>query len=263
MNQLKLNNSPITYYVSKTTTHSEWILLIHAAYVNHKMFRTQIDHFKGKYNILAVDIIGHGESTNTAKADSVNQMSSWIHSILEIEGIDKIHILGISLGSILAQDFANKYPDKVQSLACFGGYDINNFDEKAARQNNASQLFMIIKALISIKWFANSNKKISAYTPQAQEEFYEMNLQFPKKSMSYLASLQELINKHTTGIRPYPLLIGCGEHDIPAEIDLTNEWKKNEPTAQIKIFDNAGHCMNMDVPEEFNKVMEEFWASAK
>lgn len=258
MQELKLNNSPITYFVSNNG-HQEWILLIHAAYVNYNMFRTQIDYFKTKYNIIALDIIGHGKSTDTQKGDTIENMSDWIHEILEIQYIDKIHVLGISLGSLLAQDLANKYPEKVKSLACFGGYDINNFNAKAAKENNANQLLMIIKALISIPWFAKSNKKVSAYTLEAQEEFYQMNIQFPKQSMRLLASLQNLINKHETGYRQYQLLIGCGEYDIPSEIELVNEWKRNEPSAQVKIFENAGHCVNMDVPIEFNKFMEAFW----
>ena len=72
-----------------------------------------------------------------------------------------------SLGAVLAQNFADRYPEAVQSLACFGGYDINNFD---------------------------------------------------------------------------------------AEIQ-----KKNEPQCSMIVFENAGHCVNMDAPQKFNSVMEEFW----
>ena len=81
-------------------------------------------------------------------------MSSWINKILKTEKIEKIHIVGISLGAVLAQDFANQYPEAVQSLACFGGYDINNFDVKMQKENSASQILMMLKAIFSIKWFA-------------------------------------------------------------------------------------------------------------
>ena len=52
-------------------------------------------------------------------------MSAWIYDIMNVEKIKKIHIVGISLGAVLAQDFANRYPEAVNSLACFGGYDIS------------------------------------------------------------------------------------------------------------------------------------------
>lgn len=258
MKQYHLDESPIVYYISRKEK-AQWILFLHAAFVNHNMFRAQIDYFKDKYNILAPDIIGHGNSTKTKKGDSIDKMSLWISKILETEKIQKIHIVGISLGAVLAQDFANKYPEAVQSLACFGGYDINNFDAGLQKENGASQIRMMLKAIFSIKWFAKSNQKISAYTPQAQKDFYEMNLQFPRKSFMYLSSLSSMVNVQQTKPRKYPLLIGCGKHDIPMEQLAVEMWGKSEPGCRRVIFDGAGHCVNMDVPDQFNAAMEEFW----
>ncbi|MCM1253826.1 MAG: alpha/beta hydrolase [Clostridium sp.] len=256
MKPFRLDNSPIVYYKSDKKC-AEWLLFLHAAFVNHEMFQKQVDYFAGKYNILLPDIIGHGRSTDTTKGDSLESMSDWIHDILKKEKIEKIHIVGISLGAVLAQDFANRYPESVRSLACFGGYDINNFDKTMQGKNTAAQMLMMFKALFSIKWFAQVNKKISAYSAQAQNDFYDMNIRFPKKSFMYLASLNGMVNAHQT--KDYPLLIGCGAHDIPMELQAVEMWKKSEPDCEVIIFDNAGHCVNMDVPQEFNKAMETFW----
>lgn len=258
MKEYRLDKTPIVYYISGTE-HDEWILFIHAAFVNYRMFQAQIDYFRDKYNIMAIDIIGHGHSTDTHKGDSIDKMSMWIRKILQVEKIKHIHIVGVSLGAVLAQDFANKYPEAVKSLACFGGYDINNFDTKMQKENGASQMLMMLKALFSVKWFAKSNKKISAYTTQAQNAFYDMNIKFPKKSFMYLSSLNCMVNVYSSQERNYPLLIGCGKHDIPMELSAIEMWKSNEPNCEVIIFDNAGHCVNMDVPDDFNRAMEEFW----
>lgn len=260
MKQHQLENSPIVYYISGKE-NAQWILFIHAAFVNHSMFRAQIDYFREKYNVLTLDVIGHGKSINTQKGDSIDKMSAWIREILKKEKIEKIHIVGISLGAVLVQDFANQYPEAVQSLACFGGYDINNFDMKMQKENSAAQMLMMLKAIFSVKWFAKSNKKISAYTPQAQKDFYEMNIQFSKKSFMYLASLGSMVNVRQSKPRKYPLLIGCGEHDIPMERSAVAMWKENEPECKVVIFQDAGHCVNMDVPQQFNKTLEEFWSN--
>ena len=260
MEQYRLDETPIVYYISRREK-AEWVLFIHAAFVNHNMYRTQVDYFQDKYNILTLDIIGHGKSTKTRKGDSISNMSAWICEILKKEKIQKIHIVGISLGAVLAQDFANRYPEAVQSLACFGGYDINHFDAEMQKKNSISQMLMMLKAVFSIKWFAKSNMKISAYTLQAQRDFYEMNVQFPKKSFRYLSSLSSMVNVHQSKQRKYPLLIGCGDHDIPMELSAIETWKKNEPQCSAIIFENAGHCVNMDAPEKFNSVIEEFWSN--
>ena len=262
MQQFKLDFSPIVYYTNRKDC-SEWVLFLHAAFVNHKMFQPQIKYFENKYNILVVDIIGHGKSTDTKKGDCLEKMSAWIFDIMNAEKIKKIHIVGISLGAVLAQDFANRYPEAVNSLACFGGYDINNFDKKMQKENGIAQIRMMLKAFVSIKWFAKANKKISAYTLQAQKDFYEMNIQFPKKSFMYLASLDSMVNVFQTKSRKYPLLIGCGKFDIPMELKAVEDWKSREPQLKVVIFENAGHCVNMDMPQKFNEVMEEFWGNTK
>lgn len=258
MKQFRLDSSPIVYYVGGNN-HKEWILFLHAAFVSHKMFQSQFAYFESRYNILAVDIIGHGKSTETKKGDSIEKMSAWISDILKAEKIDQVHIAGVSLGAVLAQDFANKYPKSVKSLACFGGYDINHFDVTMQKENSASQMLMMFKALFSIKWFAKANKKISAYTVQAQNDFYDMNVQFQKKSFMCLASLNRMVNVCQTGQRAYPLLIGCGKFDIPMELEAIKMWKDREPQCKVALFENAGHCVNMDAPHIFNAAMEEFW----
>lgn len=264
----KLEGSPVVYYISKCATdeedkdtEAEWILFIHAAFADHRMFREQIEFFRDRYNILTLDIIGHGKSTDTKKGDSIDKMSGWIHDILQAEKIAKVHIVGISLGAILAQDFANRYPEALHSLACFGGYDINNFDAGLQRKNSGSQARMMLKALVSIRWFAKSNRKISAHTEKAQNDFYAMNTEFPKRSFMYLASLGSLVNKYRPAPRRYALMIGCGEYTDKMEKTAVEMWRQSEMRCRAVIFEGAGHCVNMDVPQHFNAVMDEFWAS--
>ena len=252
-----LENTPIVYYVDDNCTN-DWVVFVHAAFVDHRMFEKQFNYFSGKFNLLAIDILGHGNSINVQKGDSIEKMSDWIELILQKHNIDAAHFVGVSLGSVFIQDFANKYEDKVLSLACFGGYDINNFDLKRQKQNTKGQMTMMLKALFSSKWFAKANKKISAFTDEAQEEFYQLNLQFKKSSFMYLAKLQNFVNKFPRKERPYSLLVGCGEHDIPMEIEIVNEWAAYEHCAKI-IFEGAGHCVNMDKPNEFNECLENFW----
>ena len=56
------------------------------------MFNAQFAYFKNTYNILAIDIIGHGQSTDTRKGDTIDKMSTWISDILKAEHIDKVHM---------------------------------------------------------------------------------------------------------------------------------------------------------------------------
>ncbi len=256
MEKLYLENSPIAYYIDKSA-NKQWLVFIHAAFVDHRMFEKQFAYFSGKYNLLAIDILGHGNSVRAKKGDSIEKMAYWMAQIFEKHDISAAHFVGVSLGSVFIQDFANKYQDRVLSLSCFGGYDINNFDVAKQKANSKGQMKMMLRALFSVKWFAKANKKIAAYTSEAQSAFYYLNIEFKKSSLRYLSGLGKLVNKHPKKQRQYQLLVGCGEHDIPMEIDIVNEWSKYENCDKI-IFKGAGHCVNMDVPQEFNACLHKF-----
>lgn len=257
MKMLRLEHSPVAYYVDDSA-NGEWVVFVHAAFVDHRMFEKQFEYFSGKYNLLAVDILGHGNSCRAGRGDSIEKTADWIYEIFQKHEICGAHFVGVSLGSVFIQDFANKYGDKVLSLACFGGYDINNFDLEKQRANSKGQMKMMMKAFVSVKWFAKSNKRISAYTKEAQEEFYNLNIKFRKKSFKYLAKLKNLVNKYPPEKVRYPLLVGCGEHDIPMEIQIVNEWAERQNCDKV-ILNGAGHCANMDNPNGFNECLLSFW----
>lgn len=261
MQNLYLENSPIAYYIDDTA-NKDWLVFVHAAFVDHRMFDKQYNYFSGKYNLLAIDILGHGNSIRTRKGDSIEKMADWIDLIFQKHNISAAHFIGVSLGAVFLQDFANKYENKVLSLACFGGYDINHFDMQRQKTNSKTQMKMMMKALFSIKWFAKANKKISAYTDEAQTEFYNLNIKFRKTSFRYMRGLQNLVNKYPKKQRQYRLLVGCGEHDIPAEIEIVNEWAKYENCDKV-ILKGAGHCANMDNPQAFNQYLTKFLSSCQ
>lgn len=246
-----LENTPIHYWINDTKIGSA-ILFVHPAFANHTCFDTQLDYFKD-YRVITIDLIGHGKSIGKG---TIADTATYIKQMMEIEKIDKINLVGISIGAVLVQDFANKYPNMISSLTCIGGYDINNFDAYLQKGNTNHQMKMMVKAMFSIKAFAEDNKKISAHTKEAQEKFYQMNLEFKRSSFRYLASLGKLINKYQTQKRNYPLLIGVGQYDNDMIKKASSMWHEREPESEYVEFSGAGHIVNMDTPEQFNKVLE-------
>ncbi|MHB8130173.1 MAG: alpha/beta fold hydrolase [Mobilitalea sp.] len=251
-----INSTPIHYYVSGENHHN-CILFVHPAFADHRAFDKQIELFSKKYKIITVDLLGHGQSQNIKTNGGIDNTSEHIKEILEIEGVQKLHLVGVSIGSLLLQDFANKYPDKVLSLCAVGGYDINNYDKGIEKEQGKQQLAFMLKALISIKWFSQSNALITAITKKAQKDFYEMNKLFKRRSFKYMATLEKIMNQFQTQ-RNYPLLLLCGESDNELAIKLSKQWNKSEENSVYYTISKAGHCANMDNPIEFNTVLMKF-----
>jgi len=251
MTEKVLANTAIHYWMNDTNSESA-VIFLHPAFTDHTCFDEQLNYFKN-HSVITIDLIGHGKSLGKG---TIEDTAQYIKQIMETEKIDKINLVGVSLGAILVQDFANKYPEQVASLTCIGGYDINHFDESLQKDNSKQQMKMMMKAAFSIKAFAEENKKISAYTKEAQEKFYQMNLKFKKSSFRHLASLGKLVNTCQTQERAYPLLIGVGEYDNDMAKQASAMWHKSEPNSKYVIFQGAGHIVNMDTPNQFNEELK-------
>lgn len=248
MTEKILENTCVHYWINDIKEESA-IIFLHPAFADHTCFDTQLDYFKA-YRVITMDLIGHGKSLGKG---TIEDTADCIKQIMDSEKINKINLVGVSLGAVLVQDFANKYPDRVSSLTCIGGYDVNHFNEDLQKDNSMHQMKMMLKAMFSIKAFAEENKKISAHTKEAQEKFYQMNLNFKKSSFRYLASLGKMVNKYQTKKREYPLLIGVGEYDNDMSKKASAVWHKSEPDSKYIVFSGAGHIVNMDTPELFNE----------
>ena len=251
-----MNSIPIHYYVSGENDHS-CILFVHPAFADHRAFDKQVEFFSKKHKIITIDLLGHGQSQDIKTGGGIDNSAAHIMEILEIEGIEKLHLVGVSIGSLLLQDFANKYPDKVLSLCSIGGYDINHYDKGIEKEQGKQQLLFMVKALISIKWFSKSNSLITAMTEDAQKDFYEMNKLFKRRSFRYMATLGKIMNQFQTQ-RNYPLLLLCGDSDNELAIKLSKKWNEFEKKSVFSTISKAGHCANMDNPVEFNTVLIKF-----
>ena len=139
MNEKKLINTSIHYWINDTEIGSA-IIFIHPAFANHTCFDTQLDYFRD-CRVITMDLIGHGKSIGKG---TIGDTAIYINQIMETEKIDKMNLVGVSIGAVLVQDFANKYPSKVSSLTCIGGYDINNFEKSLQKGNTKQQMKKII-----------------------------------------------------------------------------------------------------------------------
>lgn len=258
----QLTKTPIHYY-STEDKHSSCIIFLHPAFIDHRAFNHQLEHFSKKYKVITLDLLGHGKSQSISTKDRIDSSSVHIKEIMEAENIENAHFVGVSIGSLIAQDFANKHSHRVLSLCALGGYDINNYDKCLEKQQRFQQLSFIIKALFSIDRFSKANSLVSAKTIEAQKEFYEMNKSFRRSSFLYMSTLSKIMNQCNSKIRDYPLLILCGDSDNSLAIELSKQWNAIEQNSTFRVISNAGHCANMDNPSEFNSVLEFFLESVR
>ena len=98
---------------------NEWVLLIHGLGGSIRTWKYQIKDLQD-YNIIAVDLEGHGGSSIKRTRHLLSRSADDINDILEKENIDKVNIISLSLGTLVAMEFAYLHKEKVKSIVLAG-----------------------------------------------------------------------------------------------------------------------------------------------
>ena len=97
----------------------DWVLLIHGLGGSIKTWKYQIKDLQD-FNVIAVDLGGHGGSSIKRTRNLLAESAKEINEVLESENIDKVHIISLSLGTLVAMEFAYLYKEKVRSIVLAG-----------------------------------------------------------------------------------------------------------------------------------------------
>ena len=122
----------LNYYSYPHTTSREWVTFVHGAGGSSSIWYKQVRDFKKYFNILILDLRGHGDSQPTLK-DTFNSKYTFdsitqdIVEVIDFLEIKKSHFIGISLGTILIRNLAEKRPELVGSMIMGGAIIKMNF----------------------------------------------------------------------------------------------------------------------------------------
>lgn len=254
---LKMDDYNIHYFMSGKED-SELIIMLHPAFSDHRVFDQQIDFFSKNHRVITIDLIGHGLSKANKSKDKIDASAKHINEIMKIEGFEKAHLVGVSMGSLIAQYLALNYPEKTKSLTALGGYDINKDNKEVAKAQRSVNLKLVIRAVFSMKSFRKKTSQQICKSEKGQALFYETTSHYERKSFMLMQGLQNVIKDRENIKQQYPTLILTGEFDIELSKIMAKEWHFEIDNSKYLIIEDAGHCANIDKPLEFNKIVKEF-----
>ena len=106
-------------YHSFIDNNTEPLVFIHGVGLDHRMWDSQIASLNN-YSTITYDLLGHGKTPYNKEEISLNDFSDQLYCLLNFLKIDKINLVGFSLGSLIALDFASKFQHKLKSLTVIG-----------------------------------------------------------------------------------------------------------------------------------------------
>ncbi len=145
-----------TIYQNKKST--QWVTFVHGAGGSSSIWYKQIRDFQKQYNVLLLDLRGHGNSKpslrNAFKQKyTFEALANDILEVLDFLKIEKSHFVGISLGTILIRQLAEMHPDRVQSMILGGAILKMNFRSQVLmRLGNAFKY--VLPYLVLYRFFA-------------------------------------------------------------------------------------------------------------
>jgi pimeloyl-ACP methyl ester carboxylesterase len=255
----------LNYTLYKHDSSEEWVTFVHGAGGSSSIWFKQIREYSKQYNVLLLDLRGHGDSVISTPNNPFDQKYTFesiakdILQVLDFEQIQKSHFVGISLGTILIRQLAEMSPERVQSMILGGAIIKLNF-----RSQFLMRVGNLFKSIVPYIWIY----KFFAFIIMPNKNHKESRLLFINEAKKLYQ--KEFIRwfKLTTEINPVlkwfrqvdvkiPTLYVMGEEDYMFLPSVQHVVLKHT-TSRLVVVPNCGHVVNVEQPVHFNQLTLKF-----
>lgn len=248
------------YYWVSLCANKPWIILLHGAGADHRMFDEQVSALTDRYNLLVWDARGHGRSRPMDGNFSIRLLVDDLLAVMDAEGIKRAALLGQSMGGNLAQDAIYMHSQRFDRLVLVdtgrNTMRLSLLDRWMIALTPAMMRLYPWKTLVRQSAEASSVRAdVRAYLTECFETVGKAD--FTRILVATTACLRDAPRYRV----PVPFLLLVGEQDGTGTIRKGAEtWAAEEPECEFHWLKDAGHCANQDQPEEFNRLLLDFLA---
>lgn len=238
------------------------IVLVHGNFGDCRHWDDQFRAFVERHKVLRYDCRGFGKSSMPVEGEPYAHYID-LKTLMDHLAIAKAHICGLSMGCGIAVDFVLAYPEMSRSLIAVGPWVFGYTSPKAEK------LFSKMREMSRILKEKGPKEALDRFCDYSFSQTLgckgDLRLREIGKDYSFWHYYNE---DQTTSLKPSavhqlgkiscPTLIITAEHDSPACIEAADLMERDIPNAQKVVFKDASHAMNIDKPEEFNKLVLDF-----
>lgn len=256
---LKVESTEVACWVNENDfdERKQNLIFIHGSGGNHSIWSYQYGHLHKKYNIAAVNLPGHGSSGGQGEKH-VKNYSEWIKKLLFVLRWQRSILVGHSLGSAIALQFAISHPENIAGIVCIGAgmkMPVNSFFLEFLQTNPPEVPAEIIDLICKYSLAKENRLRLSAPLKESIAQ--------SRVDILYgdLFACNELDLTQETSKINAPVLIVCGAEDKMTPPDLSRALAAGIGKAALEIVEGAGHMVMIEKPSEFNSSLEKFAAS--
>ena len=251
------NTASGTFYVFNKKEQSIPIVFIHGVGLTYEIWQPQLDFFKN-YSNVSYDILGHGKSSLTKKNISFDDFSDQLIELINELKIDKIHLVGFSIGSLIARNFATKYNDRLQSLILLGSI----YKRSEQQQEIVNQRFEQAKKELKLSRQALKRWFTDKYLENNPDTYEKISSILSGNNMVNFLKVYELFVKHKNDEDFEKIntktLIMTGEYDIGSTIEMSKQLNNVIKDSELKIIKDGKHLCGIECADEVNLFIKKF-----
>ena len=254
------NFDPNQNYYFFNKKNSVPIVFIHGVGLDHRMWDYQTNYFN-EYSTLTYDLLGHGKTPYDEDKLSLKDFSNQLLEILDHLGVEKISLIGFSLGSLIALDFSSHFQKKVEKLILIGTiYKRSNKERSLVldRYNQAKLNKPISKQALK-RWFSD---KYLEDNPETYDLFMKILNKEQKDHKNFLKAY-ELFANHYDDLEAIKkidkkTLIMTGSDDVGSTPAMSRELVKDLVNSTYIEIQNGKHLCSIECVDDVNMKIKNF-----
>ena len=260
----------INYTIYKNENSEQWVTFVHGAGGSSSIWFKQIRDFQKQYNVLLLDLRGHGNSKPTLKTAfkqkyTFSALANDILEVLDFIKIKKSHFVGISLGTILIRQLAEMYPERVQSMILGGAILKMNFRSQVLMR--VGNMFKyVLPYLVLYKFFAfvimpkKSHKQSRLLFINEAKKLYQKEF---IKWFKLTAEINPVLKWFRQVELNIPTLYVMGEEDYMFLPSVRKVVENHYRSSKLFVIEKCGHVVNVEQPIVFNSAALSFINNTK
>ena len=246
-----------TFYLLNKTNKKIPIVFIHGVGLTHEIWQPQLDYFKD-YTTLSYDILGHGETPLNITNISFDDFSEQLLSLINELKFDKIHLIGFSIGSLIARNFAIKHGNLLQSLTLLGSI----YKRSAEQQKIVDDRFSLAKKNLKLSRKALKRWFTDKYLEENPNTYEKISSILEKNNMENFLKIYELfvLHKNNENFKDIKVntLVMTGENDIGSTVDMSKKLSEAINNSQLKVIKGGKHLCGIECSDDVNLTIKNF-----
>lgn len=231
------------------------LVLLHGFLCDSRCWAQQLSHLSDQFRVVAWDAPGAGSSSDPPDTFTTASYAHALAGFLDVIGIERAHVLGLSWGGILAQEFYRLFPERFRSLVLADTYAgwRGSLPETVWKDRLATCLQDADGPPEALAAKFVPGVFTDAAPQHLRDEFSVILSAFHPAGFRLMSlSCAEVDTRALLPGIAVPTLVLWGEDDRRSPLTIAEQFHAAIPDAELAIIPNAGHVSNMEQPNVFN-----------